>query len=139
MNQDRLKELLSYNSRTGKFTWRVNGSGKYVRVGAIAGTIRKNGYRQICVDGKVYLAGRLAVLWMTGRWPRRLVDHQNRIKADDRWDNLRPANYSTNGANSALHRDSAAKRKGVSFDPRRGHYIAQICVRRRHRYHHFPT
>ena len=56
MNQERLMELLDYNPFTGKFTWRVNGRGKYVRVGATAGTIRKNGYRQIRVDGTIYLA-----------------------------------------------------------------------------------
>ena len=134
MNQERLMELLDYNPFAGKFTWRVNGRGKYVRVGATAGTIRKNGYRQIRVDGTIYLASRLAVLWMTGFWPSKLVDHANGIRDDNCWSNLRQADHSTNGANSAPHKRKAVSLKGVCWEPRRRHYVASIYVRGRPHY-----
>lgn len=55
---------------------------------------------------------------MTGKWPKQLIDHRNRIKNDDRWNNLRSANYSQNGANNIA--------KGFEFT--RGKYQARIKV-----------
>jgi HNH endonuclease len=101
LTQERLRSLLDYDPATGAFTWLVDRRGRFARKGARAGTINGNGYRQISIDCVIYPCARLAVLWMTGRWPKRLVDHHNRDKIDDRWDNLRPATYSQNGANSA--------------------------------------
>jgi hypothetical protein len=121
----RLRVLLSYRPRTGEFIWLIDRRGRFARSGTIAGTVTSKGYRQICIDGKLYGAGPLAVLWMTGRWPRRLVDHRNGIKGDNRWTNLRQANHSQNGANSA-DRPSAAPLKGVT--PDRGKYAARIRV-----------
>lgn len=118
LSQTRLRELLHYNPRTGIFTWRVNGRGRFMRAGTRAGTIRKNGYRQICIDCVLYQSSRLAWLYMTGKWPKQLIDHRNRIKNDDRWNNLRSANYSQNGANNIA--------KGFEFT--RGKYQARIKV-----------
>src|SRR5262249_19641036 len=100
LTASRLRALLHYDPSTGMFTWLVDGRGRDRRKGARAGTINGNGYRQICIDGAIHLCGRLAVLWRTGRWPSELVDHHNRVKDDDRWSNLRDADYSQNGANS---------------------------------------
>jgi len=88
-------------------------------------------YRQIKIDGANYQASRLAVLWMTGQWPKRKydVDHRNLNKGDDRWSNLREATRSQNKAN--IPGRSRAGLKGVTFNPVRGKYIAQITVNRR--------
>jgi hypothetical protein len=122
----RLHELIEYQPNTGIFTWRVNRRGRGGRKGERAGTLRRDGRWQICIDGKLYMANALAVLWMTGRWPRRLVDHRNCIKGDDRWRNLREANYSQNGANS--HARTNVGTKGVTWDRARGKYAARIKV-----------
>jgi hypothetical protein len=36
---------------------------------------------------------------MTGEWPKDQIDHINRIKDDDRWENLREATQSQNSFN----------------------------------------
>jgi hypothetical protein len=121
----RLRQLINYNQSTGEFTWRENRRGRGgCRVGQIAGTINR-GRRQIGIDRRIYLANRLAVLWMTGQWPQCLVDHKNCNPLDDRWENLRQANYSENGANSR-DRKSAVPLKGVIWTA--GKYEARIRV-----------
>jgi hypothetical protein len=94
----RLRELLDYNPRTGRFTWRVDKTGRGARKGATAGTVTKR-YRIICIDLKRYNASRLAFLWMTNRWPKFQADHINLDTTDDRWRNLRDATPSQNTAN----------------------------------------
>jgi hypothetical protein len=38
---------------------------------------------------------------MTGEWPKDQIDHINRVKDDDRWENLREATQSQNSYNRA--------------------------------------
>jgi hypothetical protein len=123
LTAERLRDLLDYNPETGVFTWRVNRPGRFGRVGAV----RSDGPRQICIDQQIILTGRLAHLWMTGRWPKLPIDHKNLDPADDRWSNLREATYSQNGANSG-DRYSGVDLKGVSWDRARRKYAAKIRV-----------
>ncbi len=95
---ERLRELLSYDPQTGLFVWRVDHR-KHALAGTIAGNVHQHGYRVISVDGRQYHAGRLAFLYMTGRWPIETLDHKNRVRDDDRWTNLREATFSLNQAN----------------------------------------
>ena len=124
----RLRALLNYSPRTGRFTWRID-RGFTARTGTVAGAIKSNRYRYICVDYVQYLTSRLAVLYMTGRWPKRIVDHINGNKADDRWLNHREADYSQNAANGRIHKDKQKSAfKGVFWDKNRNKYLASIGV-----------
>src|SRR5215813_12141516 len=82
LTHERLKELLSYDPKTGLFIWNSRG--------AVAGTTDQEGYIQIHLDGKKYRAHRLAYLYMTGEMPTQILDHINRVRSDNRWGNLRP-------------------------------------------------
>jgi hypothetical protein len=94
---ERLRELLFYDPKDGIFTRRI-ATGN-APAGAIAGCVKADGCRYIKIDGRSYGAGRLAVMFMTGELPVNEVDHWNLDKADDRFDNLRPATHSQNMAN----------------------------------------
>ncbi len=95
LTQDFLRHVLHYDPLTGNWVW-INPTTRSIRCGDTAGTVRSDGRRQIRVMGKIYLATRLAWLYMTGEWPEFEVDHENRIKGDDRWSNLRDATHSEN-------------------------------------------
>lgn len=123
LTQARLMELFIYQQQTGFFVRRVS-AGRGAS-GSIAGYIDKDGYRRIRVDSRTYRAGRLAVLWMTGKMPPILVDHKNRTRDDDSWDNLRPADYIQNGGNRGRQVNKrTACPKGVH--PRNGRFAAVL-------------
>lgn len=116
MTQDELKKVLSYDPYTGVFTWRVSLSSRAL-AGERAGTLRKDGYVQIRIRGKIYYAHRLAFLYMQGRIPVE-IDHIDRSPSNNRWGNLRPVTHSQNLEN----------RDCKGFYERRGKFLAQIKV-----------
>ena len=84
----RLRKLLIYNPRTGVFRWNEARRGQ--RKGDIAGSEHSRTKRRvIAVDGHLYQAGRLAWLYMTGKWPTLEINFINRNTSDTRWANLR--------------------------------------------------
>jgi hypothetical protein len=102
-------ERLTYDPATGVFAWR---SGSRAPRG-FAGTPTRQGYIQIQLMGKLYLAHRLAWLMTHGEWPPEDIDHINGDKADNRIANLRQASRSQNLANTRLRRDNRVGVKGV--------------------------
>lgn len=127
LTADRVRELLNYDAETGQFTWRVDRTGK-ARVGARAGTLQNNGAASIGIDGKVYLAHRLAWLWTHGEWPASGIDHINGDRSDNRLDNLRSATPMQNGANRCLDRRNKSGYRGVSWHKDKQMWLAQITV-----------
>jgi len=125
LTQQELKTLLRYNQRTGVFTHIKKRS--YVRVGDVAGCIGPDGYRYIGAGGRQYKASRLAVLYMTGEWPRGQVDHKNRNRADDRWVNLRDVSHAENQQNcTPLRKNNTSGVRGVSWCSKRRRWQAHI-------------
>lgn len=95
---DLLSYWLMYDPISGNFTWRH--SPKYdVYVGDVAGSLRKDGYWKITVQGKHYLAHRLAWYFMYGCWPTDLIDHIDCNKSNNAIANLREANKVLNSQN----------------------------------------
>lgn len=95
---ERLREVLDYEPETGVLRWRVSLGGKGV-AGERAGTISVHGHRIVSIDGKKYRAARLCWMHIHGAMPANLIDHKNRVRDDDRLDNLREATYSGNARN----------------------------------------
>jgi len=98
LTQEILKELLIYNPDTGIFT-RKTSPARRVKVGDTAGSIDGRGYLNIVIEYKKYKAHRLAWLYMYGSLPQSRLDHKNRIKIDNRINNLREATNSENCRN----------------------------------------
>jgi len=92
----------------------------------VAGSLNGVGYIDIGIDGKIYRASRLAWLYMTGEWPQKTVDHENLLKIDNRWENLREAGASKNGANRRKLKNNTSGFKGVAVN--RGKWSASIRV-----------
>ena len=87
LTQQRLKQVLGYDPKTGIFRWKVRRPKR--KPGDQAGCLNKEGYVKISVDGASYTAHRLAFFWMTGKWPTPMTDHFNGIRNNNRWENLR--------------------------------------------------
>jgi len=128
MTPGALRKLLSYEPTTGIFRWLVDGRNQYQRKGAVAGCWSPQGRFIIGIEGKRYVASRLAVLYMTGRWPRALVDHANRNPRDNRWSNLREASSSENLHNMRMRDNNQVGLKGVILCRDTGRYRARINV-----------
>ncbi len=138
MNQSELKRWLSYDSATGIFTWIMKPS-KRVCVGDVAGRTRKSdGYVEIGLNKKQYLAHRLAWLYVYGEWPICNIDHRRGLGNDI--ENLRECRQWQNCQNQTVYRNSASGLIGAissidyRCDPPRLRHRAQIRVNGRY-YH----
>ena len=94
LTQERLKEVLKYFPRTGRFRWRVPGP-RGAPAGREAGT-RHGGYRSIRIDGVRHYEHRLAWLYVHGEHPTGDIDHDNGNRADNRISNLRHCPHAEN-------------------------------------------
>lgn len=130
---ERVNEVLAYDADTGIFRWKVKVSDR-APVGKIAGGHTSSGHWRIRIDGHYYLAHRLAWLLVIGEWPSSEIDHKNRIRDDNKWNNLRVCTASQNHANSKLYAGNSTGFKGVQFVKSRKKFIA-IVVKDGRRHH----
>lgn len=92
ITQEELKRLLHYDPETGRFIWMVSRGGA-VKAGEVAGTVNNSrGIMNIVIyiNGRNYLAHRLAWLYMIGEFPRdgEIISHVDGDGLDSRWSNL---------------------------------------------------
>ena len=121
--------LLSYNEFTGDLIWRVNRGGK--KVGDVAGCMHSGGYRQVSINGTLYLSHRVALLLHNGVWPPDQVDHKNHVRDDNRINNLRMVSSLENCRNQELRGVSRSGVTGVYWYKAYSNWTAQIMVRGR--------
>ncbi len=122
---EKLIKVYTYDSETGLFYRNYTAGGQ--KEGSIAGNLRNDKYIGIGLDGKIYLAHRLAWLYMTGELPDRL-DHIDENKSNNRWGNLREATRSQNGANRLVDPGKSNVR-GIRLVGRK--WQTQICVNKK--------
>ena len=113
LTQERLKQVLYYDNKTGEFTWRENSSKSMSN--KAAGFLNDQGYILIGIGNDKYRAHRLAWLYVYGEWPQNDLDHINGIKTDNFITNLREATDSQNLSNSKKPKTNKSGFKGVSW------------------------
>lgn len=114
---EELRAVLSYEAETGQFI-RLQATLRSP-AGSIAGTPHGEGYSVIRVNGRLYLAHRLAWLWMTGEWPTE-IDHRDRNRSNNRWANLREVTRTQNNYNAGRRSDNTSGFRGVYRNRGRG-------------------
>lgn len=124
LTQQRLLELFTYDPCDGLFVRRVTTSHN-ARAGQIAGC-KSHRYLAIHIDGKIYLAHRLAWLYMHGEWPKHDIDHLNGDGRDNRIANLRDVPRKVNLWNLVRTKPRSLP-QGVKLDPRSGTYSARAA------------
>lgn len=130
--RDILNELLSYDPTTGIFTYKkLRGPRK---AGSIAGSINSNGYVVLSINTIRYRAHRVAWLIYYGEWPKSELDHVNRIKSDNRIDNLREVTTAQNGYNRIIR--SSPNKTGFMGVSKRGNnrFVANIQINKSNKY-----
>jgi hypothetical protein len=125
LTAERLRELLAYDPETGAFTWLVSLS-RNVPAGRRAGSVRRDGYAQVCIGGVRYMAHTLAWFYVHGEWRVGGLDHVNGDRADNRLANLRRSSPAQNSANSRCHADNVSGFKGVSWHKPTSRWNARI-------------
>jgi hypothetical protein len=126
LTADEVRRLLKYEPDTGTFYWGVDTWN--TSVGDIAGSRQSRGYWHIKINRRLYMAHRLAWLFVTGEWPIGHVDHINGNRSDNRFANLRIATGSENAWNSSIRSNNACGYKGVHYKKAIKKFVAQIHV-----------
>lgn len=127
ISNERLREVLDYECETGVFRWRLRASTKCV-IGAVAGCQTPEGYIRITIDGVPHMAHRLAWQYVHGYRPETLIDHRNRIKNDNRLENLRLTSSERNADNAVWGRTNKGGFRGIYRCKKSGKWIATIRV-----------
>lgn len=108
ITQAELKERLHYDPVIGLFWWKPKPeTDRFARIwnsrraGHIAGSLTSKGYVRISLNDVKVLAHRLAWLYVTGDLPEE-IDHKNRRRDDNAFENLRLATRSQNLSNRSF-------------------------------------
>lgn len=113
ISHEKLLHICIYDRQTGIFVWRNPPYHKLKR-GKPMGSIKQDGYVQIKIEGVSYYAGPLAWFYVTGKWPEYQIDHKNRMRSDNSFDNLREATVVQNQGNIARKPHNKSGYRGVS-------------------------
>ena len=124
-----LRLVVDYDPETGLFT--AAKTKRSLKHGRVMGWSDNLGYIHIRAKYKLYLAHRLAWLWVYGEWPSRNLDHINGNPSDNRICNLRLCSQSQNLGNSKIQRINSSIRKGVSWDKNRKLFRSYITVNKK--------
>jgi hypothetical protein len=129
-----VRDIVEYDKQTGELRWKVDmrtGSVRQVvlgKAGEVAGTKNKHhGYVTIRINGRQYIAHRVAWWLATGEWPI-AIDHKDGDRANNKFENLRAADYKINNQNRRRAiPNSTTGFLGVTRTPE-GRFVARIGV-----------
>lgn len=122
LTRDELHKMLE-EREPGVLYWIDSRPGR--RMYQAAGCRCKKGYVQLKLDGQIYRRHRLIYFMHTGEEPT-MIDHINGRPGDDRIENLRPADHSTNGWNKRVQSTNTSGYVGVSYRKTMDRYDARI-------------
>lgn len=130
ITKEQVLSVLSYDHSTGHLIWLTNAGGR-LRKGTRAGRVAATGYREVGLCGYLYLEHRLIWLIHNGSFPENQIDHINRIKTDNRIENLRCCNTSENHQNIAMVATNTSGIIGVCWSKQHLKWQAQIGLKKK--------
>lgn len=132
-NKMQLRDIFDYDAEDGALLWKkrsdVRNCTNARYAGKKAGKIGADGYVSIKIDGGLYMAHRLIWIMHHGDLSSdEQIDHANRIKVDNRLQNLRRATSSQNNHNKAAKVGCTSTFKGVHWSSGKRKWRAQIKI-----------
>lgn len=121
---DSIKKRIEYCKDTGIFRW-ISGFHKS-KTGTVAGCLYNNGYLVISIEGKRYLAHRLAWYFVYGEMPKNQIDHINGVRTDNRIENLRDVTSRQNHSNRIRHQSGHLV--GANYCNKQKRWIGRIGI-----------
>lgn len=99
--EEAINHLYDYNPYTGILSYRNAPNRKPFLLGKAVGTLRDDGYLVTKICQKPLLVHRVVWFFVTGCWVEE-IDHDNRIRNDNRWMNLIEVTHWENSQNIPL-------------------------------------
>jgi len=113
----------NFQYKDGSLYWKI--SKGPAKKGQRAGTLNRTGYRNIFFNRRCYREHRLIWLLFNGYFPEGDIDHINRVKDDNRIENLREISRFCNQLNCNIAKNNRTGITGVKLLPD-GRYLASI-------------
>jgi hypothetical protein len=150
--QARVREYFNYDPMTGNLLFRERSAKEFSkasyakhlsRLGDVAGSLNRDGYVKVFVDGTYHSAHRVIWLHVFGDWvtyPEFEIDHVNGDRSDNRLKNLRKCTKSENQRNAGMRISNTSGVHGVNWKPKYtskvgdGRWVARIWNGPRHVY-----
>ena len=126
MDQNLLKKHLIY--KEGHLWWLEPHKFLPYLKGRSFGQYTHDGYIRGRFLNKRYFEHRLIWFYHYGKWPKEFLDHINRVRDDNRIENLREVNRSQNGHNTVSKPGSSSKYPGVGWHKNRNKWISRIRI-----------
>lgn len=120
---EELKKLIIYDPLTGNFYSKNNKNNN--KNGEKIGSVSSNGYLNIAIHRRSYLAHRLAWFYMKGYWPKQ-IDHKDGNVLNNIFSNLRETDKYGNAQNRKKPSHGKNKYKGVTFYSKNNKWGARI-------------
>ena len=112
--------------------WKKSPS-RNTKAGNFAGTQCKDGYFAVSFANKKIKAHKIVWFLHYKSWPKKLIDHINGNKFDNRIENLREASFSENQANKRLSKQNISGIKNVYLHRNKW----MVCIRKNKKEHFF--
>ena len=137
-----LHKLLICDPVAGRLWWRKRPVEMFKSVGAAKSWNKRyagkealtaktsKGYKHGGILGATHLAHRVIWAMETGEWPLEL-DHDNRIKSDNKFINLKETSHLDNMKNLSIRSDNTSGYTGVTWNKASNKWCSQISINSR--------
>jgi len=130
LTQNEVKKLFTYNRDTGELIRRISiGTGGFgCKQGNSVGSKSTSGYIRVRVNGKYYPRSHLVWLYHKGYLPTKVIDHIDRVRTNDKIDNLREVVYKDNYKNLSKRTNNKSGVTGVAWHKKAKKWRAYIMI-----------
>ena len=126
-----IQKRLAYDPLTGIVIWADPPKyAHHAKLGEEAGFCITKGYRRIELGGRSYATAHVAWFLHYGVWPTTELDHEDRVRDNNRIKNLREATRQEQNINTNLRADNTTGFKGVTRVGRRWKAQANVNNKR---------